>query len=326
MCTRPRGPAIKRFDRFNAILVLLHGRRHVRAADLAARFGVSERSIYRDIRALEAAGIPILGEPGVGYRLDRSYRLPPVNFQSDEALALAIAAKFAATRLGGRVAEDATRAMDKVLTALAPVERQRLTDFVDTVALPDGNTPTPSGQGDGWLGLLQQALTERRVVELDYCPPARPASRRAVEPIGVCHYSQHWHLIAWCRRRSAYRDFRLDRIREAHLQAEHVPADRRTGIEDYLATLGSTEALIPVAVVFDARMAHVVGAERYRHGFIDAETRDDGVHMRFMCAHTEYLCRWLLQYTTGVLHLDGGDAPEQWQALVRALSDHATAR
>ncbi|MEM6986695.1 MAG: YafY family protein, partial [Pseudomonadota bacterium] len=321
---RSQGAAIKRFDRVNAILVMLQSRRHLRAADLAERFGVSERSIYRDIRALESAGVPIVGEPGVGYTLDRSYQLPPVNFQRNEALALAIAAKFAASRVGGQVAADATQAMEKVLAVLAPVERRRLTDFVDTIALPAIGAPVPSGDGDDWLPMLQQALTEQRVVELEYQAPQRSLTHRTVEPIGVCHYSLHWHLIAWCRVRQDYRDFRFDRIQRAAVLAEHFKSDQHTGIDGYLDALSSAENVVATTVVFDARVAGFIGAERYRHGFIEARDQGDTVHMRFLCAHPEYLCRWLLQYTTGVLDIDRAEIRAQWLALIEELQLHAS--
>ncbi len=307
-------------------MVLLQSRRHVRAIDLAERFGVSERSIYRDIRALESAGIPIIGEPGVGYALDRSYKLPPVNFQADEALALSIAAKFASTRIGGRIGEDATRAMDKVLAVVAPTDRRRLQDVIDAVALPSPSHPVPTGEGDDWMPLLQQALTERRVVDLQYTAPRGGVSERAVEAVGLCHYSLHWHLIAWCRLRNDYRDFRLDRIRNATLTATHFARDQHAGIDDYLAGLSATENLNPVTVVFKSEVASFVGSDRYRHGFLDESQEADGVHMRFLCAQPEFLCRWLLQYTDAVLHIDDSELRTLWCELIADLTRHASTR
>ena len=83
-----------RFDRITAILVQLHTRRVVKAQDMADRFGISLRTVYRDIRSLEEAGVPIAGEAGVGYSLMEGYRLPPVLFTKDEALAMVMAEKM----------------------------------------------------------------------------------------------------------------------------------------------------------------------------------------------------------------------------------------
>ncbi len=252
--------------------------------------------------------------------------MPPVNFQTDEALALSIAAKFASTRIGGRIGEDAERAMDKVLAVVAPTDRRRLQDVIDAVALPTPSHPVPNGEGDDWFPLLQQALTERRVVDLQYTAHRGGDSERAVEPIGLCHYSLHWHLIAWCRLRDDYRDFRLDRILNATVTAAHFARDQHAGIDDYLAGLSAAENLCPVTVVFETDIASFVGSDRYRHGFLEESHEADGVHMRFLTAQPEFLCRWLLQYTSAVLHIENSDLRALWRELIDELTRHASTR
>ena len=85
---------MNRLDRISAILIQLQSRRVVKAADIADRFNISLRTVYRDIRSLEEAGIPLIGEAGVGYSLADGYRLPPVMFTREEATAFLTAEKF----------------------------------------------------------------------------------------------------------------------------------------------------------------------------------------------------------------------------------------
>ncbi|MBC8083814.1 MAG: HTH domain-containing protein, partial [Hymenobacter sp.] len=87
---------MNRFDRIAALLIQLQAKRVVRGPELAARYGVSLRTIYRDLRTLELAGVPVCGEAGVGYSLADGYRLPPVMFTREEATALLTADKLAA--------------------------------------------------------------------------------------------------------------------------------------------------------------------------------------------------------------------------------------
>ncbi|MCB0435990.1 MAG: HTH domain-containing protein, partial [Mangrovimonas sp.] len=85
---------VKRFDRIVAILVQLQSKRIVKAQELADRFEVSLRTIYRDVRTLEASGVPIVSEAGIGYSIMEGYRLPPVMFTKEEAGSFVAAEKL----------------------------------------------------------------------------------------------------------------------------------------------------------------------------------------------------------------------------------------
>src|ERR1700744_5111837 len=85
---------MNRIDRISAILIQLQSRRVVKAIDIAERFAISLRTVYRDVKTLEEAGVPILGEAGVGYSIMDGYRLPPVMFTMEEATAFLTAEKL----------------------------------------------------------------------------------------------------------------------------------------------------------------------------------------------------------------------------------------
>jgi len=85
----------KRFDRIVEILIQLQSKRVVKAQELADRFDVSLRTIYRDIKSLEQAGVPLIGEAGMGYSIMDGYRLPPVSFSKEEALCFVATEKLA---------------------------------------------------------------------------------------------------------------------------------------------------------------------------------------------------------------------------------------
>ena len=106
--------AINRFDRVTAILIQLQSRKTTKAQDLAERFGTSLRTIYRDIRSLEAAGVPIIGEAGLGYSLVDGYRLPPVLFTREEAAALLNSQSQEEGLAGGSIRAYYRRALFKI--------------------------------------------------------------------------------------------------------------------------------------------------------------------------------------------------------------------
>lgn len=86
---------MNRIDRLSAILIQLQSKKIVRAQEIADRFEISLRTVYRDIRALEEAGVPIGAEAGIGYFLMEGYNLPPVRFSKEEAGSILMATKLA---------------------------------------------------------------------------------------------------------------------------------------------------------------------------------------------------------------------------------------
>ncbi len=112
---------MNRTDRLVALVMLLQSRRVVTAAEMAAHFEVTERTVYRDLAALGEGGVPIVGEPGVGYSLMRGYHLPPVMFSPEETFALVTGGLLAERMTDGSVREAMRSALVK-LTAVLPAD------------------------------------------------------------------------------------------------------------------------------------------------------------------------------------------------------------
>lgn len=226
---------MNRFDRIVALLIQLQTRRVVSGPALAAQFGVSVRTIYRDIRTLELAGVPLFGEPNVGYSLAEGYRLPPVMFTREEAAALLTAEKLAARLTDAPTAQLSTAAMDKLRAVLRRTDR----DYLHTLT-PHIQVVRHTGQPEESTVYQQlvAAVATQQVVRIQYqAMPAAPASARNIEPIGL-YLTQHWHVVAYCRLRQAFRNFRLDRIQHLALGAEFF-APRPETLQHYWTTQAS---------------------------------------------------------------------------------------
>ncbi len=292
--------SLKRFDRLIAILLLLQTTRLLRAADLAARFQVSDRTIYRDMRSLETAGVPIVAEPGLGYYLDRGYQLPAVNFDPEEAIALLVGVKGVQAHVPGTLSKRAESAMDKLLAVMDEQQQDHIRQLQSQIAISSLNQQATSAE-DTTFDICQQALITRRTLNLTYTASYnKRLSKRVVEPVGLSHYSGHWHLIAWCRLRVAMRDFRLDRVNAAELQAEPCPARPGQSLVEYLASLEQQHTLSRITVAFTLQLSSIVGVEKYKHGYIKSELSDTEEIMDFLTAYPVYLGRWLLQFTSAV--------------------------
>jgi predicted DNA-binding transcriptional regulator YafY len=198
---------MRRADRLFALVQLIRGRRLSTAAWLASRLEVSPRTVYRDVADLQAQGVPIEGEAGVGYRLGKGFDLPPLMFTADEARALAIATRIAQQWLDPALALAAGDAMSRVMSVLPASVRAE----VDRMPLR-----VPSLGLEPEVALLLQQLREaaqnREVMEIRYRDASERHSLRAVRPLGCFFWGKVWTLAAWCETRSDFRSFRVDRI------------------------------------------------------------------------------------------------------------------
>lgn len=220
---------MRRADRLFHLVQLLRGRRSTTAAELAERLEVSERTIYRDVRDLVLSGVPIEGEAGVGYRLGRSFELPPLMFTVDEIEALVLGARMVETYGDRDLRQAARRALDKVEGVLPESARPRLRDTaLFTVSF---DVPETTAQH---MSILRTAVHDQRVVLLRYVDQAGAGSQRRVRPLGLYFWGRTWTLGGWCELRQDHRNFRLDRITEAHLTDDVFDLEPPVTLEDYL--------------------------------------------------------------------------------------------
>ena len=199
---------MRRADRLFRIVQRLRKQRGVTTAlQLAEALEVSERTVYRDVRDLLLSGVPIQGEAGVGYALDRSYELPPLMFDEEEIEALALGARIVRAWADPRLARAAEEALQKIEAVLPPRLREKLSEAA--LFAPDFHVKAQMRSG---LTELRAAVKEQRKVRFRYQDKAQAGSERTVEPLGLYYWGSTWTLAAYCELRQGFRNFRLDRI------------------------------------------------------------------------------------------------------------------
>jgi predicted DNA-binding transcriptional regulator YafY len=199
---------MRRADRLFQIVQLVRGRRLSTGEWLAERLAVSLRTVYRDIADLQAQGVPLDGEAGVGYRMRAGFDLPPLMFTHDEAKALVAAVRLAQPRLDPGLAAGAESALAKVIAVLPAGVRAAAESLA--VYAPDAGIDTATRQR---LEVLRGAADARRKLRVDYLDlNERRTSERVLRPLGCFYWSATWTLAAWCELRDDFRSFRVDRI------------------------------------------------------------------------------------------------------------------
>jgi predicted DNA-binding transcriptional regulator YafY len=212
---------VRRADRLFRLVQLLRARRFATGEQIARELGVSKRTVYRDVADLQGSGVPIKGEAGVGYRLERGYELAPLIFTSDELAGLVLGARIVATWGDADLAAAVGSAMTKV-EAVLPEALRRV--VLETPLFAPG-LPGASAMA-GEVALLRRAISERRLVHFRYGREDGTESERDARPLGLYFWGRKWTLAAWCELRGDYRSFRPDRMREVRLlDRRYDPAD-----------------------------------------------------------------------------------------------------
>ncbi|MEU5398215.1 WYL domain-containing protein [Streptomyces sp. NPDC005963] len=201
--------------RLLALLSLLQTPRDWSGDDLAKRLGISSRTVRRDIDRLRELDYPIktVKGPAGGYRLEAGTHLPPMLFDDNQAVALAIALQTAAA--GTTVAEDATRALATLRQVMPPRLRHRI-DLLHITAVQPPAAADDTLQTDAQVLLdLSRAIHAHEELRFDYTPgPNTPANDvRRVQPHHLITWRHRWYLVAWDLHREDWRTFRVDRIR-----------------------------------------------------------------------------------------------------------------
>lgn len=212
---------MRRADRLLRLVQLLRARRTATASELAEELGVSVRTVYRAVRDLEDAGVPVEGEAGVGYRLSHRLDLPAMTFSPAELEALVLGVRMVETWGDPKLAASARSALDRVRGVL-PGPLRRAID--ETVMFAPGTRW--STRSDAALGVLRESIATRRKVRLVYEDAGGGATERVVWPIGLWFWGARWTVGAWCELREDFRNFRPDRVVEA------VALDSRFELEE----------------------------------------------------------------------------------------------
>ena len=200
----------KRLSRLMTILTQLQTKRILTASEFANKFSVSNRTIYRDIKALEEAGVPILTEDGKGYYLMEGYRIPPVMFTESEANALITAEQLILKNKDASFVKEYTEAINKIKSVLRYNTKEKVNLLSNRLAF---RYNTDNNQTSNLLSTLQLALTNFSCSEIKYFSiEKKEITKRIIEPFALYNTQENWVLVAFCQLRKDFRAFRLDRI------------------------------------------------------------------------------------------------------------------
>ncbi|MGH1440728.1 MAG: helix-turn-helix transcriptional regulator [Cellvibrionaceae bacterium] len=199
---------MRRADRLIKLTHFLRSRRQaVTAKGIAETFGICTRTVYRDIHDLMDSGVPITGEAGVGYVIDKQYYLPPLTFDADELEAIALGISMVRQWTDEQFASKAENAFEKI-QAVLPTKLQGEIEQITTYSIPTKALIPWTVSFSG----IRECIRTRQKIHIDYRDEKDRQTTRTLRPLALLFFNPVWLLGGWCEKRNDFRNFRIDRI------------------------------------------------------------------------------------------------------------------
>ena len=303
--------------RILAILELLQTHGKLSGSELAKRISVDRRTIRRYIALLEEVGIPITTERGPlgGYALVAGYKLPPMMFTNDEALALSLG--LAAVQGFGitSTAHAIAGAQAKLERVMPAAMKARVRSIAESVSFAQFQNPNPTNNAS--LSILSSAAHNWQGVHMQYRNPSGDESQRDFDPYGLAFYGSQWYAVGFCHLRKAIRSFRLDRVESLQPQPRQFKKPTKFDVIGYL-----TNSIATLPRKFTIEVLLKTNLESARRELFQAigvlEPFGDAVLLRSQADNLDWFARELAR-------LPWSFEIRQPAALAHALNKHAQA-
>jgi predicted DNA-binding transcriptional regulator YafY len=287
---------MNRIDRLTAILVQLQSKRVVKAQEIADKYKLSLRTVYRDIKALDEAGVPVIGEAGIGYTIMEGYRLPPVMFTKEEATAFLTAEKLVEKLTDTSTQKNYVSAMLKVKAVLRLSEKDYLEDLEQHIEVIENQYVPKQTNDTVHLQNVLQCIVQKRVLHLNYFANHNlQHSKRDVEPVGIYFLAGNWYMVAYCRLRKDYRNFKFSNTNSLTIKDEFFK-QQHPALKTFLNKVSKEKELQTVILSIDKAVIKYFGDQKYYNGFVSQKDLGDKMEMTFLTASLTGFARWYMHF------------------------------
>jgi predicted DNA-binding transcriptional regulator YafY len=304
---------MNRVDRLFAIVLLLQQQRLVRGEQIAKRFEVGIRTIYRDVAALIESGVPIVTVPGRGYELMSGYTLPPLAFYPDEAVALVLGIKMLQQHTQGKTHKQLASALERLLVAIPKETRahaQVLTQNIDFFA-PLERFDLEHRDFKIWA----HAIQEHKVVQFGYRAwKQHTRTERLLEPQQLTYHNGVWYVSGYCRLRLGWRSFHFSRIENPIVLTETFVAKATTAPPIQLVTVRLKTNVEYLAWLM----------QRQHYGFVVQQSHQQESVLTYQVQDLEEIIPWILSWGNMVQILEPIDLRQRLRQRLETMLSQLT--
>lgn len=310
---------MNKIERITSILIKLQSRRNITAQQIADEFGISIRTVYRDIQILEEAGVPIVSNMGVGYSIIEGYKLPPLMFSISEAIAFLLAEKQLRIQFNIDGYELFRNGMDKIRSVLKFANRDILEKFENYIGILELGEIQQESNPFHVLEPLIQSIIEHKTVKIEYSAIYNgKTTTREIEPVGLFFMFGQWYLLAWCKLRNDYRTFKLNRINnitmtDSLFEKTHPP------IKDLIKQIYSSPPYHNIVLKVEKNALFGIGSLKYNHGLVREEVEGDYIIQTYKTNSLEYFARWYLSFADKSTIIESMELKDMVKNLINKL-------
>lgn len=283
--------------RLQLIMMLRNPKRRWTVKELSEEFGVSERTIYRDMNELEEMNVPVSWDPYQGYSIIKGYSTPPLMFTDRELATIMIGLSFVHSQIDKTLIDDA-RGIELKIYEILPDDLKKKMDSLQkrTIVDPYRTLGKEQKQGGSWY-TVTNAIAERETVILTYrSKTEEKTSNRRVDPYLLVYYSDHWNVIGYCHKRKAPRNFILDRVEAIEKTGDNYVIDARYDTNDLIYGIEKGDEYEIVLEVRNNIVEQLVNS-------LPAESEiirkiGQWTTIQFTFDNLDFINKWLLSYNT----------------------------
>jgi len=304
--------------RLITLIMLLQRQPEQKAADLAEKLGVSVRTLHRYFGMLDEMGIPIYAERGPygGFSLVRGYKLPPLVFTPEEAVAIYLGTGLVSEMWGRLYQESAQGALAKLENVLPDEQRNEIAWARRSLVATGMHRTDPSAQAP-FLEKLRRAAREHRQVDMGYQGISKAeTTQRQIDPYALVHRSGWWYLVGYCHLRDELRTFRVDRIQSLEVLNQTFQPPDDFDIHTYLASEFAEQPVTRAKLRFTPEGAHI--ARSNISGWDSLHENPDGSVDVFLSAPD---LTWLASMTISFANLVAVLEPPELREMVREWAE-----
>ncbi len=276
------------------MLLLQQPGRKLTVEEIAEKFGVSRRTIFRDFNALQEINVPVTWDKYAGYGVMPGYKVPPLMFTPKELATIMVGLNFVKSQIDEQLVNDAHGVELKIKNVLPDDLKELMSSLEErTIVDPYMKFGAEKKKGGDWY-LLSSAIAQKKRVEFQYTTKSGKTEIRKVDPLLLVFFEDHWNMIGRSHLRGEIRNFILQNMREIRILEEIVAIKNKISVEDLIFRSDSTSQKV-ILLVSKSEI------ERFRANlpakiFKESDEKSKKIKVTFEFDNLDYINRWLLQF------------------------------
>ena len=284
--------------RLKLMLLLQQPGKRLTVDEIAEKFDVSRRTIFRDFNALQEINVPITWDKYAGYGLMKGFDVPPLMFTTQELATIMVGLNFVNSQVDKKLVTDAEGVKLKIKEVL-PDDLKHLMDSLEsrTIVDPYQKFGMIKKEGGDWY-LLSSAIAQEKRVEFRYQSKSGEEKTRKVDPYILVFYEDHWNMIGKSHLRGEIRNFILDRMSNIEILDEKAPHNGKVDVEGLI--FRSDESDQKIILVVEDSVLERLKANIPAKIFSETRKNTKKIQVEFFFDNLDFMNEWLLQFGTSI--------------------------